>query len=1397
MSTRQIKNRVSAAINRRWTRARPGSVLILVVALLVLLALIGTAYLSSTQGERYTSAQNQINTEADLLLQGVVDTLNGTIANGLSGNVDGTPQYRPPQPEMPIPVVPTPATPKIPDRTGYANFDYVGVDPLLKPADPDPADLFLGSRIPQYSASTGTIIWPAISWPLFKDNNLNSTFDSPSEASTTTYLALNKPKIVSIPTVKTINGQDYPGLLYYIPSPAGTTTIYLNASAGPVVVPAPGAYLTPSGIISAPGTPVPAVVLANPSAHQDLINYAASVSGDGIADAGFVKLPLGQVDGITYFAATRVVDGNSAINASSAWSKLDDTLFTPAPVSFPNNPTTNFGLFRTNVGLQELLHPPLSTATSATAVTEMAALNNYRFFQTITPPTALTPTLQPFLSTPAPDATFAASAPINFSWYSYGDALEHQMTARAQSPGYNTTGPATFNQFQWLGFAQTAALAYKYSLSNPNSSVSALEQVLPNELGQSPSTPYSPSQVSQWYLSNFYSFSNPVVAANPPASFLVAGTNASVAGFTTTGSPLRTLLVGSNAVSNSIPSRMGNIASGAPQWVASTATTPSTYKFGDWVTSNGKTYVCLCDHTASLATASLADHNGPGTGVDHLSAVGLWAGVQGPNPVVPNLKVGMPYTHLPTKASVNTAPFEHLWLNFCELMTDSISKDPANAAALPQWQPPMLANGTAVNGEYQLPMFRNVIRNTSAIPTTKLSSAQMLKLRAALAAVNTLDMRDGDDDVSSRRIVLNDDAGTPQYDVEVYGTELQPYIGQIYIHVDATPANNFIAIQLVNPSLTKDITVGANWQFGTIMRGTTARPFTVTSVATGAVTLLVPKANATTHAPGFLVLTDGTPPAGYTPPTPATVSQPVIGLATAIGRELVLLKPRLASGATSTQTVPAGVTGPYFGDYYNEANLADLVPVDQVDTTTLVAPGDYYHRRGSDPTTNSGWNFVFPGRYSATATIASGFVLASGPPMAGNPDMGVLTGGAADLTGVNGTAPTFSTVPVVLNANNMAGPNPLDPTTPAAIFEHPFGGFMRDGDLLQIPFIGSYRIRAFSPGNTDLPDFVEMNSVTTDTSLAQDTDPAIQPVAGDTYNTAPLREQLGRFCPVGDPGDSTTNPPVTPPTMDFINDPVTGPANWHYHWAKRIFDYFTIQSPTDLYYPNADPAGPDPVNLAVREKYPRNGTTRIPVAMNTIANADLLGVEGRININTAPLPVLAQVPFVTPTAVGVAPAVTAAKAIQMNAAIAQAIIDYRDGTATVPGKGPFHSIFDLYKVAAFRTQNETTLNRPANDPPGPNQGIFSPNGLKTQIAPVIGNGVRFDFNERFLLLNNISNLITTRSDTFTCYVLLQGWRNVGTATPTLAVQRRAAFLLDRNVVTPTNNKPFNFKVPTD
>jgi hypothetical protein len=60
------------------------------------------------------------------------------------------------------------------------------------------------------------------------------------------------------------------------------------------------------------------------------------------------------------------------------------------------------------------------------------------------------------------------------------------------------------------------------------------------------------------------------------------------------------------------------------------------------------------------------------------------------------------------------------------------------------------------------------------------------------------------------------------------------------------------------------------------------------------------------------------------------------------------------------------------------------------------------------------------------------------------------------------------------------------------------------------------------------------------------------------------------------------------------------------------------------------------------------------------------------------------------------------------------------------------------------------------------------------------DGVRGDFEEQFLQLSRISNLITTRSDSFTAWILIQGYRDANTANPKLEVQKRVAYIIDRS-----------------
>ena len=53
-------------------------------------------------------------------------------------------------------------------------------------------------------------------------------------------------------------------------------------------------------------------------------------------------------------------------------------------------------------------------------------------------------------------------------------------------------------------------------------------------------------------------------------------------------------------------------------------------------------------------------------------------------------------------------------------------------------------------------------------------------------------------------------------------------------------------------------------------------------------------------------------------------------------------------------------------------------------------------------------------------------------------------------------------------------------------------------------------------------------------------------------------------------------------------------------------------------------------------------------------------------------------------------------------------------------------------------------------------------------------------------INRISNVATTRSDSFTVYVLIQAWQDAGSVVagvpPVLVAEKRTAFILDRSQI---------------
>ena len=141
-------------------------------------------------------------------------------------------------------------------------------------------------------------------------------------------------------------------------------------------------------------------------------------------------------------------------------------------------------------------------------------------------------------------------------------------------------------------------------------------------------------------------------------------------------------------------------------------------------------------------------------------------------------------------------------------------------------------------------------------------------------------------------------------------------------------------------------------------------------------------------------------------------------------------------------------------------------------------------------------------------------------------------------------------------------------------------------------------------------------------------------------------------------------------------------------------------------------------------------------------------IMGRININTAPWLVLAQLPWIQ---------------YQDNSAVkstrAQAIVDYRDTN------GPFLNTAGLMQVMALHDlahDGRDNLNDELPDR-GPD---------------LTRDSARDDLEERDLLFTRMSNLVTVRSDVFTAYILVR----LGANGP----QKRLIAILDRSETSAVN-----------
>jgi hypothetical protein len=178
----------------------------------------------------------------------------------------------------------------------------------------------------------------------------------------------------------------------------------------------------------------------------------------------------------------------------------------------------------------------------------------------------------------------------------------------------------------------------------------------------------------------------------------------------------------------------------------------------------------------------------------------------------------------------------------------------------------------------------------------------------------------------------------------------------------------------------------------------------------------------------------------------------------------------------------------------------------------------------------------------------------------------------------------------------------------------------------------------------------------------------------------------------------------------------------------------------------------------------------------TVDNGELK-IPGRINVNTAPWYVIAQLPWMRPE-------------------IAQAIVAYRDklDLSSTTG-GPNYSgltgrktetgIIGIYEASGFRSigelMNVINISGKTNyDMCYYTLGSASGKDLTTFPDLTPNDGAVNDFEERDVIFARLSNLVTVRSDVFTAYILVR----IGRDGP----QKRVMAILDRSGVRSPTDK---------
>ncbi len=403
----------------------------------------------------------------------------------------------------------------------------------------------------------------------------------------------------------------------------------------------------------------------------------------------------------------------------------------------------------------------------------------------------------------------------------------------------------------------------------------------------------------------------------------------------------------------------------------------------------------------------------------------------------------------PVRASLNTGAFGELWRAFWNVMVDDVE-----TAAVGSPRPDTVSEAFA----------DPLADGRSAVGfTTAASREQVHRLRAAIAAVNVMDIRDveragnrDETDVTMASVPLNDPGATAPANLEarVFGTEAQPFIGEILVKMlaDPTMGASYVGVELINPYPYALDTRG--WKL-------VAVDDTGASLAFEVLVDLPATLPAAAGALGIAVLegveASSTVPAGINREATTVVSTGV-DLTKALDggtlREIMLMRPVLGSHTTEGADLISALNSELNANPDSVAWQL-MVPLDTVNLAGRSPAGDQlvHYDRSFDDSLRS-WNYVAHGPFSngsAVVVVGANAIDVS---------LGTVTG-----TGAR-TFPSSLPIPV---GPALSGPGASD--TAGGRSFYPYGGFARDGDAMEIPYIGGYHIvdPAVTPGRQPVP----------------------------------------------------------------------------------------------------------------------------------------------------------------------------------------------------------------------------------------------------------------------------------------------------------------------------------------